>query len=323
MENFENKRNKRKILVIITSLLLAAGLTTGIVNVVGSRNNLKSDLENESIETPSDVNVDEHLFPNLDPEAIIPRPNPEGFNPDWNDNVVDENDESGIPGIGYDVQNPNNTPEYYPGGSNNNGTQAPGVNLPVIDEENYFIVNKNDDDSYSYSCNNEEIAKGQPSKITIPSKTIVDGVLVPVTSIKSTASSCGSLGSSVTEIEFEEGITEIGEWSFSVNTVEKVTFPSTLKVIRTRAFNRLTSLKEIYLPKSVELIELEAFAATCLLDYVEFEDSANLVMENRIFFNTVSWCGNVPSAKTTVMKNLKEEYRNSTTLGRNNFDFID
>lgn len=322
MDNFENKRNKRKILVIITSLLLAAGLTTGIVNVVGSRNNLKSDLENESIETPSDVNVDENLFPNLDPDGFITRPTPEGFNPDWSDVAV--NDENyDVPGIGYHPPAPSNNPDFYPGGSNNNGTQAPDINLPVIDEENYFIVNKNDDNSYSYSCNNEEIAKGQPSKITIPSKTIVDGVLVPVTSIKSTASSCGSLGSSVTEIEFEEGITEIGEWSFSVNTVEKVTFPSTLKVIRTRAFNRLTSLKEIYLPKSVELIELEAFAATCLLDYVEFEDSANLVMENRIFFNTVSWCGNAPSAKTTVMKNLKEEYRNSTTLGRNNFDFID
>ena len=61
------------------------------------------------------------------------------------------------------------------------------------------------------------------------------------------------------EFNIPEGVTEIRERAFSGSGLEKVTLPSTLKVIGTEAFAYCDSLKSISIPASVTSIAQQAF----------------------------------------------------------------
>lgn len=84
----------------------------------------------------------------------------------------------------------------------------------------------------------------------------------------------------IKEAVIEEGITGIGQYAFSgftqgsneKSTLEKVKFPSTLKLIDMYAFS-YTSLKEVSLPEGLEAINTGAFAMNSSLTSVTLPKS--------------------------------------------------
>ncbi|MCH5155618.1 MAG: leucine-rich repeat protein [Clostridiales bacterium] len=78
-------------------------------------------------------------------------------------------------------------------------------------------------------------------------------------------------------VRLAEGITTIDNNAFKdIANLEKVVLPSTLTTIGTYAFSN-TSLKEIFIPKSVTAIRYYAFYANKELTKVEFEEGSALV----------------------------------------------
>ena len=83
----------------------------------------------------------------------------------------------------------------------------------------------------------------------------------------SNAEAIFSIGSSAAlrEVEFAEGITEIGENTFMYPSLENVILPSTLKVIQTRAFMN-AGIRNIAFPDGIRSIEYYAFTGSALTD---------------------------------------------------------
>ena len=78
------------------------------------------------------------------------------------------------------------------------------------------------------------------------------------------------VGSSLKEVDFEEGITHIGDYAFALRgsygvgsaagVLEKVTLPSTLKSIGTSAFHGRAAISRLTLPEGLETLGDHAFA---------------------------------------------------------------
>ncbi len=67
-------------------------------------------------------------------------------------------------------------------------------------------------------------------------------------------------GTAIKEIDLPNGITEIGESTFSgCDSLTKILFPDNLRVIKSSAFSSCDSLVEIVLPQKVEQLEYGAF----------------------------------------------------------------
>lgn len=69
------------------------------------------------------------------------------------------------------------------------------------------------------------------------------------------------LRESIKAVVIEKGVTGVGDYSFACcDLIGSVTFPDTLRSIRSSAFSECASLKEITIPDSVTTIEICAFA---------------------------------------------------------------
>ena len=81
----------------------------------------------------------------------------------------------------------------------------------------------------------------------------------------------------ITEVHVPDGVTEIGYAAFAnCMFLEKINFPSTLKIIRAAAFEGCTSLTQITLPDGLEQIEGSAFFDTNLKE-VAIPESINFI----------------------------------------------
>ena len=82
------------------------------------------------------------------------------------------------------------------------------------------------------------------------------------------------------KIVFEEGITEIGVYSFFRSTAKEIVFPSSLRKICSAAFMANTDLKEIILPEGLETVEFLAFASCPMVEKVYVPESVKELDEN-------------------------------------------
>jgi len=77
----------------------------------------------------------------------------------------------------------------------------------------------------------------------------------------------------VNKLIIEEGVTAIGHSAFWEAKISSVTFPSTLKTIKSYAFEGCINLEEINLPSSLKTIENDAFAYCASLEVVVIPNS--------------------------------------------------
>ncbi len=82
------------------------------------------------------------------------------------------------------------------------------------------------------------------------------------------------------KIVIEEGITEIGVYSFFRSTAKEIVFPSSLRKICSAAFMANTDLKEIILPEGLETVEFMAFASCPMVEKVYVPESVKELDEN-------------------------------------------
>lgn len=106
-------------------------------------------------------------------------------------------------------------------------------------------------------------------------------------------------GSDDKDIVIPEGVTEISAACFRYADIESVTFPSTLRYIRDRAFYR-TSLKELYIPANVKSIGQFAFLNTKTLTKLTIEDKQQYP---QIGLGAFENCSNLKSV--TLPKSLR------------------
>ena len=92
--------------------------------------------------------------------------------------------------------------------------------------------------------------------LIIPSAIIYDEVTYPV---KAIGSSAFKQLQNVETIIINEGVEEIGAFSFQNSWISSVILPTTLNSIKTHAFFNCQMLKSVYLPNGVTTIELWAF----------------------------------------------------------------
>ena len=92
--------------------------------------------------------------------------------------------------------------------------------------------------------------------LIIPSAIIYEGITYPV---KAIGPSAFAQLQNVETIIIEEGVEEIGAFSFQNSWISSVYLPTTLNIIRSYAFNNCQMLKSVYLPNGVTTIELWAF----------------------------------------------------------------
>ena len=84
--------------------------------------------------------------------------------------------------------------------------------------------------------------------------------------------------SGIKEVYIEEGITSIGGSSFSYHaSLEKITWPNTIKAIEPGAFAHCTALKEIPLHEGLETIGFNAFLDCTSLESVVIPDSVTML----------------------------------------------
>ena len=115
-------------------------------------------------------------------------------------------------------------------------------------------------DSYGFGDDHVELCPFYSGDIVIPEEIMVDGVTYPVT--------------------------EVGEFSFAMRTINSITLPSTLKKINRRAFCGVWKLRSLNIPASVEEIGAEAFALNYDLEELNL-DAANkhFVMEGNMLLS--------------------------------------
>lgn len=104
------------------------------------------------------------------------------------------------------------------------------------------------------SENATDLTDGQPDIEKIPKYTIVDGSVV--------ADQAYYKNSSLEGVSLQEGIEEIGEFSFARSSVTKVQIPEGVKKIAYGAFYHCDSLTEVSIPETVENVEPKAFDKT-------------------------------------------------------------
>ncbi|MGM9734406.1 MAG: leucine-rich repeat domain-containing protein, partial [Prevotella sp.] len=129
-----------------------------------------------------------------------------------------------------------------------------------------YDLNKQDmtatvvNDSYGIGDEHVELCPFYSGDIVIPEEITVDGVTYPVT--------------------------EVGEFSFAMRTVNSITLPSTLKKINRRAFCGVWKLRSLNIPASVEEIGAEAFTLNYDLEELNL-DAANkhFVMEGNMLLS--------------------------------------
>ena len=115
-------------------------------------------------------------------------------------------------------------------------------------------------DCYYIGDDHVELCPFYSGDIVIPEEIMVDGVTYPVT--------------------------EVGEFSFAMRTINSITLPSTLKKINRRAFCGVWELRSLNIPASVEEIGAEAFALNYDLEELNL-DAANkhFVMEGNMLLS--------------------------------------
>ncbi|MGM9720339.1 MAG: leucine-rich repeat protein [Prevotella sp.] len=115
-------------------------------------------------------------------------------------------------------------------------------------------------DCYYIGDDHVELCPFYSGDIVIPEEIMVDGVTYPVT--------------------------EVGEFSFAMRTINSITLPSTLNKINRRAFCGVWELRSLNIPASVEEIGAEAFALNYDLEELNL-DAANkhFVMEGNMLLS--------------------------------------
>ncbi len=99
-------------------------------------------------------------------------------------------------------------------------------------------------------------------------------------------------GDAVTEVIINEGVTSVGICAFNnCKTLEKVTLPSTLKVIEGYAFANCQALFEVNLPSGVTTIDYNAFQGCASL--VEFTIPASVTYIGRTPFSQCHFLNNI------------------------------
>ena len=83
--------------------------------------------------------------------------------------------------------------------------------------------------------------------------------------------------SALTSFVIEEGVEEIGQSAFEYALVDKVTIPSSVKVIRTKAFYRCSKLTDVVIEDGVSEIADYAFAYCASLATVTISDSVGYI----------------------------------------------
>lgn len=144
-------------------------------------------------------------------------------------------------------------------------TGKAGASSVVVDGIAYDL-NKQDmtatvvNDSYGLGDEHVELCPLYSGDIVIPEEITVDGVTYPVT--------------------------EVGEFSFAMRTINSITLPSTMKKIDRRAFCGVWKLRSLNIPASVEEIGAEAFALNYDLEELKL-DAANkhFVMEGNMLLS--------------------------------------
>lgn len=92
--------------------------------------------------------------------------------------------------------------------------------------------------------------------LIIPSAIIYEGVTYPV---KTIGSSAFKQLQDIETIIIEEGVEEIGAYSFQGSWISSVYLPTTLNDIKPYAFNSCQCLKSVYLPNGITTIDVWAF----------------------------------------------------------------
>lgn len=98
-----------------------------------------------------------------------------------------------------------------------------------------------------------------------------------------TLSSAG-IGSSISKIDFAEGVEYIGEGAFSFSSVESLLLPSTLKEIASGAFSGSYKLDRLVIPEGVETIGEAAFMYCPELKNVSIPKSVKTIGANAFGF---------------------------------------
>lgn len=120
----------------------------------------------------------------------------------------------------------------------------------TIDDIQYKVLLSGDEVSaFGYAGNGKDT-------LIIPSAIIYEGITYPV---KAIGPSAFAQLQNVETIIIEEGVEEIGAFSFQDSWISSVYLPTTLNIIRSYAFNNCQMLKSVYLPNGVTTIELWAF----------------------------------------------------------------
>lgn len=88
-------------------------------------------------------------------------------------------------------------------------------------------------------------------------------------------------GCELKEVVLPNGITEIAESAFEMNTLTKLVLPDTLVSIGYRAFQSC-GMTEVVMPKSVQFIAEDAFGSCNWLESVIFEDTKGWIALNRV-----------------------------------------
>ena len=122
----------------------------------------------------------------------------------------------------------------------------------------------------------------------------------------------------IQNVVIEKGITRIGDFSFDIECIKKITIPDTVEEIGYCAFSS-TSITSLNLPEGLKVIETEAFAVCEKLKKVTLPSTMEEVGENAFSycdaltsFNTGS--GNVRIATTAIQECSKLK---TVTIGKN------
>lgn len=128
-----------------------------------------------------------------------------------------------------------------------------------------------------------------------PYFTSVDGVLF---SKDKTKLAVYPSGKTATTYTIPEGVTEIGSHAFIYSTLEKVVFPSTMRIVGDNAFDPSYYLKSIEIPYGLTTIRNNAFSSCQILESIVLPDSVT-TMEYNAFYHC-------PKLKSVTLSNSLE-----------------
>lgn len=137
-----------------------------------------------------------------------------------------------------------------------------------------FVINHTDESKFVFDEKTNTITKytGNEIEVTIPEK--IKGVDVKV------IGKSAFKGTKVKSIVLSEGIEIIGNGAFAgVTTLEKITFPSTLKKIEDMAFVK-TALKELNFNDGLEVIGKRAFSSCSSLQKINLPNTLTKISDN-------------------------------------------